>query len=251
MLKNKYSKHYFLLIEKAKLRNWNRKSSTNLEKHHINPRCFGGKKVVFLTCREHYIAHLLLTKCYAGKRKAKMVHALFRMAFGRQGKKLNISSRQYEYIRKIYCEARKQLRLGTTHLQKTKDKISKGNKGKKRTEKQKENQSKIMTGKYLGIPKPKGFGAKVSRGLKGKYVGDNRPWQDKINKNPEKIAKTAAKHRGMKRNAKVRKNMSLAKQGKTPHNKGKKYYYNPITLEKVLCYPNEKPEGFQNGFLPK
>jgi hypothetical protein len=251
MLKNKYSKHYKLLMEKAKVRNWNRKSSTNLEKHHILPICFGGKKVVFLTCREHYIAHLLLTKCYTGKQKAKMVHALFRMAMGRQGKKLNISARQYEYIRKIYCEARRVLRLGTTQTQKTKDKISLSNKGKIRTEKSKKEQSEKMMGRYLGIVRGPEFGEKVSRGLNGKYVGENRPWQDKINKNPEKIKKTAAKHRGMKRSIKAKKNMSLAKKGKVPHNKGKKYYYNPITLEKILCYPNEKPKGFQNGFLPK
>lgn len=40
------------------------------EKHHVIPRCFGGKnsEVVRLTPEEHYVAHQLLVKMYPGNR---------------------------------------------------------------------------------------------------------------------------------------------------------------------------------------
>jgi hypothetical protein len=74
---------------------------------------------------------------------------------------------------------------------------------------------------------------------------------NKINKNPEKIKKTSDKHRGMKRSKETREKMSLAKRGKIPHNMGKKYCYNPETLDKKLCYIHEIPEGWVLGFIPK
>lgn len=47
------------------------------------------------------------------------------------------------------------------------------------------------------------------------------PWftANVINKDPQKIKRTAEKHRGMKRAAKARLNMSLAKKGKPAHNR--------------------------------
>ena len=55
---NKYSSWYFSIINKA----LNRKGDFEGEKHHIVPKCMGGKDVVKLTLREHYICHLLLPK---------------------------------------------------------------------------------------------------------------------------------------------------------------------------------------------
>ncbi len=60
------------------------KSECYYEEHHIMPRSLGGtddrENLVLLTPREHYIAHLLLTKFTYGKSKVKMNHALWRMA---------------------------------------------------------------------------------------------------------------------------------------------------------------------------
>ena len=57
---------------------------------------------------------------------------------------------------------------------------------------------------------------------------------NKINKNPEKIRKTAEKHRGMKRSAEAKKKMSDAKKGKfVPWNKGKTGIYSEESLEKM------------------
>ena len=62
-----YIKHYDLLIEKCKSRGIDKTLVDGyFETHHILPRCMGGSdestNLVLLTAREHYIAHLLLSK---------------------------------------------------------------------------------------------------------------------------------------------------------------------------------------------
>lgn len=73
----------------------------------------------------------------------------------------------------------------------------------------------------------------------------------KLIKQVDKIKKTAESHRGMKRSDECRKNMSLAKIGKIPHNKGKVYCYHPTTLNKKLCNLSEIPSGYVRGYIPK
>lgn len=71
---------------------------------------------------------------------------------------------------------------------------------------------------------------------------------NKINKNPEKIRKTAEKHRGMKRSKQTRINISNALSGRTPHNKGYKVYHDPINKISKLFGPDEEiPVGFIRG----
>lgn len=59
-----YLKHYNNLISRAK----SRKLNCYIERHHIIPKCMGGVdddfNLVYLTAREHFIAHLLLLKIY-------------------------------------------------------------------------------------------------------------------------------------------------------------------------------------------
>mgnify|MGYP006279505969 CR=1 FL=1 len=72
-----YSKHYKLLIERAKTRQLN----GYFEKHHIVPRCLGGTNdpdnLVSLTPEEHYVAHQLLVKMYPDNEK--LVYAAIMM----------------------------------------------------------------------------------------------------------------------------------------------------------------------------
>ena len=69
-----YTKHYNLLIERAK----NRLLECYTERHHIVPRCMGGSddldNLVDLTPEEHYVAHQLLVKMHPGEHK--LVYAL-------------------------------------------------------------------------------------------------------------------------------------------------------------------------------
>ena len=69
---------------------------------------------------------------------------------------------------------------------------------------------------------------------------------NKINKNPEKIRKSAEKHRGMKRSEETRKNISQSLIGKPSHNKGKTQIIHVDTGEKKYINKNEPiPDGWK------
>lgn len=79
-----YQKIYNDIIGKAKVRGWTRKTAgVYVEKHHITPRSLGGNNapdnLVFLTAREHFLAHWLLYKFVEGRNKIKMARAWIRM----------------------------------------------------------------------------------------------------------------------------------------------------------------------------
>jgi len=81
---------------------------------------------------------------------------------------------------------------------------------------------------------------RISASLKGRKMSPEHV--DKVNRNPDKIAKTAAAHRGMKRSDEAKSKMSAAKLGRPPLNKGKKYYRNPENPgEKGYFVPGTQP----------
>lgn len=82
-LNNKWTKIYFQLIEKRSQILLTKKSCY-CEKHHIIPKSLGGSNnkdnIVVLTAREHFIAHLLLTKMVSNHKDfIKMNWALHNM----------------------------------------------------------------------------------------------------------------------------------------------------------------------------
>lgn len=104
-LDNKYTKTYFLLIEKAK----NQSLTGYCEKHHIIPKSLGGKddvsNLVSLSAKQHFIAHLLLTKMCKGQFKYKMYNAFSKMLCnGKDNERYLPSSRMYEYSKKLMAE---------------------------------------------------------------------------------------------------------------------------------------------------
>ena len=86
-----YLKHYDLLISRARLRS---KPDGYVEQHHINPKCLGGgdesENLVFLTAKEHFVAHQLLAKVYGGK----LVYAATLMSRNK-----TYCSRQYAWLK--------------------------------------------------------------------------------------------------------------------------------------------------------
>lgn len=103
-LDNKYTKIYFALI-KNRQNEKIIKEECYCETHHIIPKSLGGDNtitnLVNLSPREHFIAHLLLTKMTAGEENIKMNWALHRMAFsGIQ----YFGSRDYEWFRKRHSQ---------------------------------------------------------------------------------------------------------------------------------------------------
>lgn len=131
-----YEKIYYNLMNMRKNRVLD--ENTKYEKHHILPQCFGGKRVksnlVYLTYKEHFIAHKLLFKFTIGEDKVRMGYALHRMCtvnnvsqryrirYSREFEKIKIQV--YEFIR------------GTNHL----------NYGRKMSREFCEEVSKRMTG---------------------------------------------------------------------------------------------------------
>jgi len=94
---SKYTKYYFNIIERAKIRN----KPCLAEKHHIIPKSMGGTETVYLTMREHFICHLLLVRMLVGDNQRKMLWALHRMLFSKNDKQQRYipSSRTYETFR--------------------------------------------------------------------------------------------------------------------------------------------------------
>lgn len=111
--------------------------------------------------------------------------------------------------------------------QETRDKLSKINTGRKLSEEAKEKISKSKLGKKRSPVTPE-TRKRISEALKG-YT-KTKEHIDKINKNPEKIRKTAEKHRGMKRSEETKRRISESRKGKSS-NRGRKTYYDPLTLE--------------------
>lgn len=105
-LPNKYTKWYISICKNAQLRATSRKTAKVLlgkvECHHIIPKSFniGGIKdpfnFAYVTVREHFILHYLLTKMFNSQYKHKMIYALSQFKQGRV-----LTARQYEII-KLY-----------------------------------------------------------------------------------------------------------------------------------------------------
>lgn len=134
-LPNRYTKTYIALCTKALERATTRKTAIEatqdyVEAHHILPKSFklGGIKdkgnLVYLTLREHFIIHLLLTKMFTGQNRFHMLAAFGMMcASGRFSRFSN--NREYATLRKeFYKRHRENLhrrkcttRVGSPHTE--------------------------------------------------------------------------------------------------------------------------------------
>ncbi|QQM13967.1 homing endonuclease [Acinetobacter phage Morttis] len=121
-----YSRIYDQLISRAVSRNLEGYG----EWHHILPRSLGGsderENLVFLTPREHFIAHKLL---YAINPTSRSLQFAFAM-MSHTRKNIKVSSRDYELGKRLISEARAGVPLSDEHRKA----ISAGSKGKRLTE---------------------------------------------------------------------------------------------------------------------
>ncbi len=124
-------------------------------------------------------------------------------------------------------------------------------------EKTKEERQRLLveatSTRFKGVPKSPE--SNIKRGLSIKsWISDNRvAFEERmleINRRPEKIAKTAEKHRGMKRSEEAKQKMSERKKEKPPKNLGMIYIHNPDTREKRMVPKDQPiPDGWVRGFL--
>lgn len=144
-LRNKYSNWYFSIVENAIVRALTKKTATcYVEGHHIVPRAISGQKksmgeIVFLTAKEHFVCHLLLTKMLTGKEKYKMQKALWNMSHTRSGIQLN--SILYSNIRSEYSKNCSINMAGESNPM-----FGKKNSGYKHTNEHKKHMSVLMSG---------------------------------------------------------------------------------------------------------
>lgn len=108
-----YVKHYNQLVDRAK----NRELDCYIERHHVIPRCMGGSdddnNLVSLTAREHFIAHLLLTKMHPGN--LYLVRAVAIMCIGQAERKL--TNRWYGKVRELFSSAMSEAQTGELNSQ--------------------------------------------------------------------------------------------------------------------------------------
>jgi ribosomal protein S20 len=104
LLENKYSKWYFNFIEDRANRIIPKSNYTEI--HHIIPRSLGGtdnkSNLITLTAKEHFFAHLLLSKMFKGVSGIKMSAAANAMKnLNATGKRHICNSNEYSIIRTV------------------------------------------------------------------------------------------------------------------------------------------------------
>jgi hypothetical protein len=137
-----YTLAYQRLIAKAGIRVY---VDGYVEQHHILPKTLGGSNdnsnLVFLTAREHFLAHMLLAKIHGGNLWLPVV----RMKRFKDGSKAN--SRLYEIGRIANAkEVGKRLK-GTTLTEEHKKKIGDAGRGAKRSDETKQKISAALKNK--------------------------------------------------------------------------------------------------------
>lgn len=222
---NRYVDTYYKIIENAKNQNRTKLDSEDYESHHIIPRSLNGSNdkdnLVLLTLREHFVCHKLLVKMHEGNDKSKMLVALYMMSNTRG---LKLPSRIYEKCKKEW-----KIRLQKYNKARADDPKYREAFGKLMTQYWVDNKEAIMAERHAS-----GFYKNVSEKLSGKP----KPYMQKLNRDPEKIRKTAEKHRGMKRSEETCKNISLARKDFFLNNpeaslalRERKYMHNSLTGE--------------------
>ena len=164
-LQNKYTSCYNNIITTAKSRASTRLTAKTLlgyvERHHIIPNSMGGsnskENLVYLTAREHFICHRLLTKMVTGKAYHQMTKAVHCMTLKtRHQQRYKITARLFEQLRIKASIAMSVLTKGKIVSTETRKKQSIARKGKPTgrkgipmTKAQKEKLSIAHTGKTI------------------------------------------------------------------------------------------------------
>lgn len=131
-----YLSVYNRLISRAQQRNLSK--DIYIERHHIVPLSLKGEdiesNIVFLTAKEHFVAHHLLWKIYRNKEMTKAFMLMCNTK--RNGIKYKISAKEYQILKEEFSKAQSEAvksrpgnNLGKTFPQEWRDNISKSQKG--------------------------------------------------------------------------------------------------------------------------
>lgn len=225
---NKYSKWYIEIIEKALLRGNSRRvikeSIGYVEAHHILPRCIcdseydekSNENLVYVTAREHFICHLLLTKMFDDRdvtQKLQYACNAFRFNVNatQRSEYAKISSKTYDLLKREYSKCRSEMNKGENNPNFGGKLQTEESKAKMR--KPKSDSSKM--GRYVRTEEAR---KRLSDSKKGKCTGSANSMASAENR-----AKVGA--------SKV----------------GRKLAINPTTKERKYVFPDRIPEGFFIG----
>lgn len=233
-LKNKYTKWYIDLISKAtsrlimNSRTYAKETlGVYIEGHHILPRCIcenqnqikDSNNIVYLTYREHIIAHMMLCRMFQNNIKFKMQHACAAFFKVNQTRKSQ------------YAEFAKNTRL----LQKLKE----------------EYRNKQI--EFMNSPQNPHLGRKRSEECKENM---RRAWKN-LDKTNHKVGKWVRTEEQRKRLSEAKKglttgeNNGMSKQenrDKVGLSKiGRKRFYNTDKTKFKYCFPGTEPIGFHMG----
>ena len=192
-LQNKYTRIYFQLLNKRKVE----VPEGYSERHHIIPKSLGGPNtkdnMVRLTAREHFIAHVLLTKMFIGEAKRKMTFALHLMQRGKGHPKMD----RYVPNSHIFALYRKNLSL--TPSEATLQKMSASQKARAPfSVEQRSNMSKGIKASYENNPALRELRGSQSRGVpKSAETKLKMSLNGKGKKMPESHREAARNRRGL------------------------------------------------------
>lgn len=223
-----YKKVYDALINKAILRG----KIYPKERHHIVPKSMGGSdrkdNLVYLTPREHIIAHKMLWKIYRNK---QMSCALWMMQHTRSGIKL--TSKQYEILKIEHAVRVSEINTGRVVTNKTREKLRQANLGKKKSVESKAKMSNSQKGRISPMK-----GRKHTQKSKDKNSVSNKgriAWNKGIKYTEEQKAKLDISglekghgwNKGISATPQAKENMSIAQkksqEGKPGTFTGKKH----------------------------
>ena len=162
-------KIYDRIIENAKSRGLDKKKLEGyFEKHHVIPKCMGGKdedsNYVLLTAKEHFVCHHLLWKSQLSN--MQLFWSFKAMAFWKRKSKssIPITAKQYQELRKIHSENVKERMTGRVVSEETKEKLRIINTGKKYSD----NTKKKLSDFQKTVTHTEEWNEKISKSLKGK-----------------------------------------------------------------------------------
>lgn len=192
-----------------------------LEKHHIVPKALGGKNdksnIVYLTPREHLIAHMLLAKIHKNNNKIQLaILAMLKKTSKRSKDEKYIELTASKSVEELRINARKALSVsrqgsnnpmfGRKHTEESKKKMSENsphtNKGKHLSEEQKQHLREIFSGKNsptYGKHWSKEHNEKISQSRKNRFIGKDNPFFGKTHTEEAKRRMSEARLKNVKK----------------------------------------------------
>lgn len=183
-LSNKYTTWYIAIIDNAKSRASSREEAKMIlgyvESHHIIPKCIiKNAEVAFLSAKEHFICHLLLTKMFSDKCIIqKMNYALSSFLRKNSNQVRLYSARQYELARIAVSDANKSRKISDE----TRKKIADSKRGSKVSDETRKKLSESRQGEknsFYGKSHSDETKQQMSESKKGKNVGEDNHFYGK------------------------------------------------------------------------